>query len=181
MFVYGKHLSGVITFLRTTKALSRRGKGGNSSFLSSKWFFLGGKTVDTTRQIIDTEKKKLIQFIAVTSLTAVKIEERNEKSNSIRWQENLVSSVFFGVLYAVVARLIVDALRPWKSGNKRYLSPSMIFRNRDFLLTCVTKFSSVSIWTNTGEAIYPILTGTTVFASNTDTIIDVWKQPHTKL
>ena len=61
-----------------------------------------GKTVDTTRQIIDTEKNKLIQFIAVTSLTAVKIEERNEKSNSIRWQENLVSSVFFGVLYAVL-------------------------------------------------------------------------------
>ena len=115
MFVYGNHLSGVITFLRTTKALSRRGKGGNSSFLSSKRFFWGGgggKTVDTKRQIIDTEKKKLIQFIAVTSLTAVKIEERNEKSNSIRWQENLASSVFFGVLYAVVARLIVDALRP---------------------------------------------------------------------
>ena len=112
MFVYGNHLSGVITFLRTTKALSRKGKGGNSSFLSSRRFFWGGKTVDTTRQIIDTEKNKLIQFIAVTSLTAVKIEERNEKSNSIRWQENLVSSVFFGVLYAVVARLIVDALRP---------------------------------------------------------------------
>ena len=52
MFVYGNHLSGVITFLRTTKALSRRGKGGNSSFLRR-----GGKTVDTTRQIIDTEKK----------------------------------------------------------------------------------------------------------------------------
>ena len=93
----------------------------------------------------------------------------------------LVFSVFFGVLYAVVARVIVDALRPWKSGNKRYLSPSMIFRNSDFLLTCITKFSSVFIWTNTGEAIYPILTGTAVFASNTDTIIDVWKQPHTKL
>ena len=57
MFVYGNHLSGVITFLRTTKALSRRGKGGNSSFHSSKRFFCGGKTVDTTRQIIDTEKK----------------------------------------------------------------------------------------------------------------------------
>ena len=87
MFVYGNHLSGEIIFLRTTKALSRRGEGGNSLFLSSKRFFFGGYTVDTTRQIIDTEKK-LIQFIAVTSLTAVKIEERNEKSNSIRWQEN---------------------------------------------------------------------------------------------
>ena len=75
---------GVITFLRTTKALSRRGKGGNSSFLSSKRFFWGGKTVDTTRPIIDTEKNKLIQFIAVTRLTAVQIEERNEKSYSIR-------------------------------------------------------------------------------------------------
>ena len=111
----------------------------------------------------------------------MKIEERNEKSNSIRWQENLASSVFFGVLYAVVARLIVDALRPWKSGNKRYLSLTMISRNRDFLLTCVTKFSSVSIWTNTGEAIYSIFTGTAVVASNTDTIIDVWKQPHKTL
>ena len=50
------------------------------------------------------------------------------------------------------------------------------FLEIDFLLTCVTKFSSVSIWTNTGEAIYPILTGTAVVASNTDTIIDVWKQ-----
>ena len=32
-------------------------------------------------------KKYLIQFIAVTSLPAVKIEERNEKSNSVRGQE----------------------------------------------------------------------------------------------
>ena len=98
MFVYGNHLSGEIIFLRTTKALSRRGEGGNSLFLSSKRFFFGGNTVDTTRQIIDTEKK-LIQFIAVTSLTAVKIEERNEKSNSIRsqensWQHRLISWVF---------------------------------------------------------------------------------------
>ena len=34
------------------------------------------------------------------------------------WQHRLiswVSSVFFGLLYAVVARLIVDASRPWKS------------------------------------------------------------------
>ena len=54
------------------------------------------------------------------------------------------------------------------------------FLEIDFLLTCVAKFSSVSIWTNTGEAIYPILTGTAVVASNTDTIIDVWKQPRTK-
>ena len=58
-------------------------------------------------------KENLIQFIAVTNLTAVKIEERNEKSNSIHRQENAwqhrlvswVSSVFFGLLYAVVARL----------------------------------------------------------------------------
>ena len=64
MFVYGNHLSGVIIFLRTTEARSCRGllqfyceEGGNSSFLSSKRFFLGGKTVDTTRQIIDIEKK----------------------------------------------------------------------------------------------------------------------------
>ena len=63
MFVYGNHLSGVITFLRTTKALSRRGKGGNSSFLSSKRFFWGGKTVDTTRQIIDTEKTNLYNLL----------------------------------------------------------------------------------------------------------------------
>ena len=54
---------GVITFLRTTKALSRRGKGGNSSFLSSKRFFWGGKTVDTTRQIIDIEKKTLYNLL----------------------------------------------------------------------------------------------------------------------
>ena len=52
----------------------------------------------------------------------------------------------------------------------------MISRNRHFLLTCITKFSSVSIWTNTSEAIYFIFTGTAVVASNTDTIIDVWKQ-----
>ena len=58
-------------------------------------------------------KKNLVQFIAVTNLTAVKIEERNENSNSIHRQENAwqhgliswVSSVFFGLLYAVVARL----------------------------------------------------------------------------
>lgn len=76
------------------------------------------QNVDTTRQITDIEKY-LIQFIAVTSLTAMKIEERNEKSNSIRRQENSwqhrlmswASSVFFG-MYAVVARSIVDALRP---------------------------------------------------------------------
>ena len=104
MFVYGNHLSGVIIFLRTTEARSCRGllqfyceEGGNSSFLSSKRFFLGGKTIDTTRQIIDIEK--LIQYIAVTSLTAVKIEERNEKSNSIRrhenaWQHRLISWVY---------------------------------------------------------------------------------------
>ena len=58
-------------------------------------------------------EKNLIQYIAVTSLTAMEIEERNEKSNSIRrhenaWQHRLiswVSSVFFGLLYAVVAPL----------------------------------------------------------------------------
>ena len=74
--------------------------------------FWGAKRSILRGRLLTQKKKKLIQFIAVTSLTAVKIEERNEKSNSIRWQENLVSSVFFGVLYAVVARLIVDALRP---------------------------------------------------------------------
>ena len=52
----------------------------------------------------------------------------------------------------------------------------MISRNREFLLTCITKFSCVSIWTNTGEAIYSIFTSTAVVASNPDTIIDVWKQ-----
>ena len=76
----------------------------SDSFWGAKRSILRGRLL--------TQKKKIIQFIAVTSLTAVKIDERNEKSNSIRWQENLVSSVFFGVLYAVVARLIVDALRP---------------------------------------------------------------------
>ena len=73
-----------------------------------------GKTVDTTRAgRLLILKKNLIQFIAVTNLTAVKIEERKEKSNSIHSQENAwqhrliswVSSVFFGLLYAVVARL----------------------------------------------------------------------------
>ena len=63
MFVYGNHLSGVIIFLRTTKALSPRGEGGNSSFLSSKRFFLGDKTVDTTWQIIDIEKKTLYNLL----------------------------------------------------------------------------------------------------------------------
>ena len=111
MFVYGNHLSGVITFLRTTKALSRRGKVAIVCFSRQSDSFLGA-TRSILRGRLLTQKKKLIQVIAVTSLTAVKIEERNEKSNSIRWQENLVSSVFFGVLYAVVARLIVDALRP---------------------------------------------------------------------
>ena len=114
----------------------------------------------------------------------MKIEERNEKSNSIRRQENSwqhrlmswASSVFFG-MYAVVARSIVDALRPWKRRNKCYLSPSFFFsRKRGFLLTCITKFSRVSIWTNTGETIHSIFTGTAIVASDTDTIIDVWKQ-----
>ena len=67
----------------------------------------------------------------------------------------------------------VTTMKKW---NKCYLSPSMISSNRDFLLTCITKFSRVSIWTNTGEAIYSIFTGTAVVASTTDTIIDVWKQ-----
>ena len=110
------HLSGVIIFLRTTEALSCRGllqpysgEGGNSSFLSSKRCFLGAKWSILRGRLL-TLKKNLIQFIAVT---AVKIEERNEKSNSIHSQENAwkhrliswVSSVFFGLLYAVVARL----------------------------------------------------------------------------
>ena len=74
--------------------------------------FWGAKRSILRGRLLTQKKNKLIQFIAITCLTAVKIEERSEKSNSIRWQENLVSSVFFGVLYAVVARLIVDALRP---------------------------------------------------------------------
>ena len=74
--------------------------------------FGGAKRSILRGRLLTHTQKKLIQFIAVTSLTAVKIEERNEKSNSIRWQENLVSSVFFGVLYAVVESVIVDALRP---------------------------------------------------------------------
>ena len=37
-----------------------------------------------------------------------------------------IRSSVFGLLYAVVACLFADALRPWKSRNKFYLSPSMI-------------------------------------------------------
>ena len=113
------HLSGVIIFLRTTEALSCRGllqpysrEGGNSSFLSSKRCYFGAKRSILRGRLLIL-KKNLIQFIAVTNLTAVKIEERKEKSNSIHSQENVwqhrliswVSSVFFGLLYAVVARL----------------------------------------------------------------------------
>ena len=87
MFVYGNHLSGVITFLRTTKALSRRGKVAIVCFSRQSDSFLGA-TRSILRGRLLTQKKKLIQVMAVTSLTAVKIEERNEKSNSIRWQEN---------------------------------------------------------------------------------------------
>ena len=87
----------------------------SDSFLEAKWRYYEADYWNG--------KKYLVQFIAVTSLPAVKIEERNKKSNSIRRQENSwqhrliswVSSVFFGLLYAVVARLIVDASWPWKS------------------------------------------------------------------
>ena len=114
----------------------------------------------------------------------MKIEEGNKKSNSIRRQENFMATSIniLGIqrlLWSVVrccCPLNCRCVTTMKEWNKCYLSPSMISRNRDLLLTCITKFSRVSIWTNTGEAIYSIFTGTAVVASNTDTIIDVWKQ-----
>ena len=83
------HLSGVIIFSRTTEALSCRGllqpysgEGGNSSFLSSKRCYFGAKRSILRGRLLIL-KKNLIQFIAVTNLTAVKIEERKEiKFNS---------------------------------------------------------------------------------------------------